>query len=185
MRSIRLLLILTILVVVVPGYEINQQDGIRNEHSAFAAGLPVAFLSSWTTAIKSPNKRVDVNDEYGIATIEGRWKKVSPGTFVSTTATINTVQIFCARKERLCTETVASVYSRSLDGYRYGAYQDGQLLVIHHELQIREWSEDLIFAFKNMPVATLELRIFPKTQTVDRIYAEREDSSVFNRYVLE
>jgi hypothetical protein len=185
MRRFRLLLILTILVVVVPGYKIYQREGIRNEHSALASGLPVTLLSSWTNAIKSPNKRIDVSDQYGIATIEGRWKKVSPGTFLSTTATINTVQIFCDRKERLCTETIAYVYSRSLDGYRYGAFQDGELLVIHHALQIREWSEDLIFAFKNMPVATLELRIFPKTQTVDRIYAEREDSSVFNRYVLE
>ena len=185
MRRFRLLLILTAFVVVGSGYEIYHHDGIRNEHSALAAALPVASFPSWMAAIKSPKKRVDVSAQYGIATIEGRWKRVSPDTFISTTATINTVQIFCDHKERLCTETIAFVYSRSLDGYRYGAYQDGELGIINHTIDIREWSEDLIFAFKNMPVATLELRIFPKTQTVDRIYAEREDSSVFNRYVLE
>jgi hypothetical protein len=43
----------------------------------------------------------------------------------------------------------------------------------------------LISAFKNLPVATLELQIFPKTQTADCVYTERKDASVFNRYVLE
>jgi hypothetical protein len=36
-----------------------------------------------------------------------------------------------------------------------------------------------------MPVATLELRIFPGTRTADQIWAERQDPKVFNRYVLD
>jgi hypothetical protein len=185
MRRSRLLFILIALLVVEPSYKIYQQGGIRNNHSTLAAELPVASSPSSMEVIKSPKKRVDVRAQYGIATIEGRWKKVNPDMHLFTTPTINTVKILCGHEERRCTETIAFVYFKSLDGDRYGGFQDGELGVISHEYEIREWSEDLILAVKIMPVATLEIRIFPKTQTVDRIYAEREDPSVFNRYVLE
>jgi hypothetical protein len=72
-----------------------------------------------------------------------------------------------------------------LDHHLHGAFQNGELYGSCNEYEIREWSEDLILAVKTMPVATLEHRIFPKTKTADRIYAEHEDPNVFSRYVLE
>ncbi len=184
MRRFHLLLILIALVVADLGYKIYQQDAIRNERSALAAELPAAPSQSPAAAIKSPKKRVDVRPKYGIATIQGQWKRVNPDTYGFTLATINSVEIFCTHNERRCTETITFVYSHSLDGFNYG-FQDGELSGHNNQYEILLWSEDLILAVNIMPVATLELRIFPKTKTADRIYTEREDPSVFNRYVLE
>jgi hypothetical protein len=185
MKSFRLLWILFAVVVVVPNYEMYQLDGKGNEHSAFAAEPQVPPLQSWISAIKSPKKLVYVKPKYGIATIQRRWKRVNPEKHIFTIPTINSVEIFCTHDNHRCTETMAFVYSKSMDHHLYCAFKDGELYARSNEYEIREWSEDLILAVKIMPVAMLELRIFPKTKTADRIYAEREDPNVFSRYVLE
>jgi hypothetical protein len=69
MRRIRLLLILITLLVVLLGYEIYQQSGVKNEHLTLAAELPVASPPCSMGAIKSPKKLVDISAQYGIAKV--------------------------------------------------------------------------------------------------------------------
>lgn len=132
--------------------------------------------------VKSPPKRVDVNEKYGIATVEGRWRDVGPKKFMFTTATVNSVHIFCGKVT--CTEEIAAIYVEGLDGERIGL-TDGEMTTITHEYRITEWSPEKVVAVEELPVATLELRIFPREKTADRTYTEREDPKVFSRYVLE
>jgi hypothetical protein len=150
-----------------------------------AESAPPKTTPLWAGSIKSPKKRVQLSDRWRIATIEGRWRKVNPDMYYFTTPTINSVHISCGKEELTCTERIAWVYSITLDGERSGASQDGELFAITLEYEVREWSSDRILAVRDMPAATLELGMFPKTGTADRLYAEREDPKVFNRYVLE
>lgn len=144
----------------------------------------VGFATILQQKVKSPPKAVVVRDADGTAVLEGRWRNVGPKKYLFTTPTINTVYIECAKGVGRCTETIAFISSDFLDSRR-GGFADGELGSITHEYQIIEWSAEKIVATKAMPVAVLELRIFPREQSADRIYSERADPTVFSRYVLE
>jgi hypothetical protein len=140
---------------------------------------PNATLKSM---VKSPPKRVEVKENYGLATLEGRWHDVGRKKYMFTTAVVNSVHVVCGKLT--CTEEIAAIYVKDLDGARIGL-TDGEMTTITHEYRITEWSTEKIVAVEEMPVATLELRIFPREKTADRTYTEREDPSVFSRYILE
>lgn len=134
--------------------------------------------------IHSWPKDVSFSEQYGVATLDGRWRatttRESP---LPMPPVLNTTHVLCGKPEMVCTESIAMLRS---DRQVTISELDPLLDVRTHEYQVVEWSGEVIHAVEQLPVGDLEIRISLPDKSAQRSYREtRGDLSVYDHWVLE
>ena len=133
--------------------------------------------------IRSPGKRVQLYDYLVI--VEGRWKQTaSSGS--KTLARINSAYVICNKLSMTCEENTAVLETPQEDP------PTNLLYIINITYKISEWSEDIIKARHEAPVADFDLRISVRDKFAERSFRETKargsetaNPNVFGHWVLE
>jgi len=144
----------------------------------------LAFLPACTKdEIRSPDKRIQLYDYLVI--VEGRWKKSASSTS-NLLARINTAYITCNKHSMTCEENTA-VLSTPQD-----ALPANLLYIVNVNYKIISWSDGIIKAKYEAPVADFDLRISLLDKFAERSFRETEargsetaNPNVFGHWVLE
>lgn len=136
--------------------------------------------------IRSPRKSINKVDEFVLA--EGRWKALS-GTNARIISKINFTSITCDRNNMTCNETISYVYAPKEHGRTDDNYK---LYSLDFTYQVTDWTNDIIKAKFNAPVADTEITISLKDNFAEKSYRETkargEETSnpeIYGKWVLE
>lgn len=148
----------------------------------------IAFLlfgCSDLNDIRSPRKSIKKVDEFVLA--EGRWKALS-GTNARIISRINFTSITCDLKNKACSEIISLVQNPKENNL----YTKPVLYSIKITYQITDWTNDIIIAKWDAPVADVELKISLKDSFAERSYRETKargdetsNPKVYGKWVLE
>jgi hypothetical protein len=134
-------------------------------------------------------KSIEVMDGGGTVIAEGRWRRTSARPSINA-PTINTVRVECDRVRRVCEELMAKMLQPSDDPL--GTLRDRYLFVDQTPFRVVEWSNTLLVARAEQPVADLELRIALADKSAERTRretgargAQGADLSHVDQWVLE
>jgi hypothetical protein len=140
----------------------------RLKHSLAAIQLLLVASCSDFDGIRSPSKRIDVDEKSGShVRFEGRWKATSQSGF-AVIPKINTTSGSCAKETMSCTETIALLFStadKTPDGVN-------RLFLQNNYYRVIEWSSKTIHAKEEAPVADIELRISLVDRSAERTSRE-------------
>jgi len=135
--------------------------------------------------ISSPTKGITSFDNYVI--IQGRWKKTNK-TKYHRLSRINSTYITCDKKSMTCTENTAILATPQDDPILKEKFL--YILIINY--RIINWSNDIINAKYDAPVADVEIKISIKDNFAERRYRETKargsetaDPNVHEHWILE
>ena len=148
--------------------------------------LLASFLSFLPTCskdeIRSPKKRIELSDY--LVFVQGRWKQTASSG--SKLARINTTYVICNKLSMTCEENTAALATPQDDP------PANLLYIVNITYKINEWSEDIIKARHEAPVADFELRISVRDKFAERSFRETKargsetaNPNVFGHWVLE
>lgn len=133
--------------------------------------------------IRSPDKRIQLYDYLVI--VEGRWKQTdsSGGKLL---ARINSAYVICNKLSMTCEENTA-VLATPQD-----APPANLVYIVNIKYKINEWSDGIIKARHEAPVADFELRISLRDKSAERSFRETKargsetgNPNIFGHWVLE
>lgn len=140
---------------------------------------------SQTNTIQSIPKTISIKKDFIL--IEGRWEKTTKG-YSHIIPKINSTSIICDKNSMTCVEREAMVITpqeRSL-------LKESLLDVQEFEYQIIEWSDSLVRAKREAPVADVEIRISLKDESVEKSFRETKargsetaNPNVFGHWILK
>ncbi len=155
----------------------------------FISIIFIAFLligCSDLNDIRSPRKSIKKVDEFVLA--EGRWKALL-GTNARIISKINFTSITCDRSTRTCNEITSYVYAPKEHGRTDDNYR---LYSIHFTYQVTDWTNDIIKAKFDAPVADIEITISLKDNFAEKSYRETKargdetsNPEIYGKWVLE
>ena len=135
--------------------------------------------------IESPRKSIVKVDEYVFA--EGRWKAL-PGTKARIISRINFTSITCDRNNSTCKEIISHVYAPK----ESRLYENSILYSQNFTYQITDWTNDLIKAKWDAPVADVEITISLKDNFAEKSFretkargSETSNPDIYGKWVLE
>jgi hypothetical protein len=134
------------------------------------------------------SKSKNIREHEDTVLVEGRWKKTAGNMKRTVMPRINSTDIVCVRKEAICRETTAMLFTPADDPSNPMAFLAP--LFLHY--RIIDWSSDVIRAKLEFYVAEFELRISIKDRVAERSCretiaqgSEAADPSDFESWVLE
>jgi len=140
---------------------------------------------SQTNTIQSIPKTISIKKDFIL--LEGRWEKTTKG-YSHIISDINSTLITCDKNSMMCVEREAMVITtqeRSL-------LKENLLDIQEFEYQIIEWSDTLLRAKREAPVADVELRISFKDESVEKSFRETKargsetaNPEVFGHWILK
>jgi hypothetical protein len=135
--------------------------------------------------IESPSKSLKRVNELVYA--EGRWKALS-GTTARIISKINFTSITCDRNSKTCKEMLSYVYAPK----ESRIYKNSTLYSDKFTYQIIDWSNDVIKAKWDAPVADIEITISLKDNFAEKSYRETKtrgsesaNPDIYGKWVLE
>jgi hypothetical protein len=133
--------------------------------------------------IRSPDKRIQLYDYLVI--VEGRWKQTASSGH-KLLARVNSTYITCNKLSMTCEENTAVLATPQDDP------PTNLLYIVNIKYKISEWSEAMIKARHEAPVADFDLRISVRDKFAERSVRETKargsetaDPNVFGQWVLE
>lgn len=136
--------------------------------------------------IRSPKKNIQKVNEFVF--VEGRWKAVSVTTVVGKISGINFTSITCDLKNKTCSEIVSLVQNPKENNL----YTKPMLYSIKIIYQITDYTNDIIKAKWDAPVADVEIKISLKDSFAERSYretkargSETSNPNIYGKWVLE
>ena len=100
--------------------------------------------------------------------VQGRWKRSGGNIKLNIPPRINTISITCDKNSMTCKEIIASVVTPQEESL----FEKPELFIAETIYQIVDWSNDVITAKYEAPIADLELRISLKDKFAERRYRE-------------
>jgi hypothetical protein len=135
--------------------------------------------------IESPRKSIKKVDEFVFA--EGRWKAL-PETKARIISRINFTSITCDRNNKTCKEIISLVYVPK----EHRLYENYILYSQNFTYQITDWTNDIIKAKWDAPVADVEITISLKDNFAEKSYretkargSESSNPDIYGKWVLE
>jgi hypothetical protein len=100
--------------------------------------------------------------------VQGRWKRTGGNVKLNIPPRINTISITCDKNSMTCKEIIASVVTPQEEPL----FEKPELFIAETIYQIVDWSNDVIIAKYEAPVANFELRISLKDKLAERRWRE-------------
>lgn len=148
--------------------------------------LSLLFGCSDLNDIRSPRKNIQKVDDYVF--VEGRWKALSVTTVVGKISNVNFTSITCDLKNRTCTEIISLVQNPKENRL----YEKPMLYSLKFTYQITDWTNDIIKAKWDAPVADVEIQISLKDNLAEKSYretkargSETSNPDIYGKWVLE
>lgn len=135
--------------------------------------------------IRSPQKSIKKVDKFVFAS--GRWKAL-PGTNARIISRINFTSITCDRNNKTCEENISLVRDPKEDTM----YKNYMLFINNFTYQITAWTNDIIKAKWEAPVADVEITISLKDNFAEKSYRETKargnessNPDIYGKWMLE
>ena len=148
----------------------------------------VSLFSSWSDLndIRSPRKSIKKVAEFVL--VEGRWKTISATTVVERISNINFTSITCDLKNKTCNENLSLLQNPKENEL----YKKPMLYSLKFTYQITDWTNDIIKAKWDAPVADVEIIISLKDNIAEKSYretkargSETSNPNIYGKWVLE
>jgi len=136
-------------------------------------------------SIESPPKSIIKKDNFVFA--EGRWKAL-PGTKPNIISKINFTSISCNKNDMSCKEIESILFTPK----EQPIIKNNLLYNQEFSYQIIDWSDDIIKAKREAPVADIEITISLKDNFVEKSFRETKargsetaNPDIYGKWILE